>query len=70
MFRCNCYDRAAGLLFWLLLLPNKEGSWVLGFEGSVAKILGYWLGLGVPASRARARAGVPARARARTRGNG
>ena len=23
----------------LLLLPNKEGSWVLGLQGSVAKIL-------------------------------
>ena len=39
----KCYDRA--LLLWsrsivlATTLPNKEGSWVLGLQGSVAKIL-------------------------------
>ena len=39
----KCYDRA--VLLWSMpivlatALPNKEGSWVLGLQGSVAKIL-------------------------------
>ena len=39
----KCYDRA--VLPWsrpsvlATTLPNKEGSWVLGLQGSVAKIL-------------------------------
>ena len=39
----KCYDRA--VLLWsrpivlATTLPNKEGSWVLGLQGSVAKIL-------------------------------
>ena len=39
----KCYDRA--VLVWsrpivlVTILPNKEGSWVLGLQGSVAKIL-------------------------------
>ena len=45
----KCYDRAVFLwsrpIVLATTLPNKEGSWVLGLEGSVAKILQnlYWV---------------------------
>ena len=39
----KCYDRAVLLWFRPIVLattlPNKEGSWVLGLQGSVANIL-------------------------------
>ena len=39
MFQTGLYSCGPGLLFWLLLLLNKEGSWVLGLQGPVAKSL-------------------------------